>query len=71
METAKLESEIQTNLPEVFLSNPKKIKRLQMIKRIMLIRPGKYPEGMIAPLGLLYLASFIEQKLPQIEIQIV
>jgi radical SAM superfamily enzyme YgiQ (UPF0313 family) len=44
---------------------------MNKINKIVLIRPGKYPEGLIVPLGLLYLAAYIKQKRPNIEIIII
>lgn len=41
------------------------------IKRIALIRPGRYPEGFIVPLGLLYLAGYLNLKAPDIEITVI
>lgn len=41
------------------------------IKKIVLIRPGKYSEGLIVPLGLLYLAGYLNSKMPDIEILII
>jgi anaerobic magnesium-protoporphyrin IX monomethyl ester cyclase len=38
-----------------------------VIRRIALVRPGDYPEGLIVPLGLLYLASYLRKKIPEIE----
>lgn len=41
------------------------------IKRVALIRPGRYPEGLIVPLGLLYLAGYLKSKIPDTDIRIV
>lgn len=41
------------------------------VKRITLIRPGAYPEGLIVPLGLLYLAGYLISKVQDIDISIV
>jgi hypothetical protein len=50
------------------MHNPK---ALIKVKTIMLIRPGEYPEGLIIPLGLLYLASYLEKKIPNIKLEII
>ncbi len=42
-----------------------------MIKKIALVRPGEYPEGLIIPLGLLYLAGYLLEKMPGVEIFII
>ena len=38
-----------------------------VIRRIALARPGDYPEGLIVPLGLVYLASYLRKKIPGVE----
>jgi anaerobic magnesium-protoporphyrin IX monomethyl ester cyclase len=42
-----------------------------VLKRIVLVRPGEYPEGLILPLGLLYIAGYLRKKIPGIEISII
>jgi len=37
------------------------------IKRIALVRPGDYPEGLIVPLALIYLTSYLREKIPGVE----
>jgi anaerobic magnesium-protoporphyrin IX monomethyl ester cyclase len=44
-----------------------KINQNTTIRRIALIRPGQYPEGLIIPLALVYLASYLREKIPDIE----
>lgn len=43
----------------------------KQINKIVLIRPGKYPEGLIVPLGLLYLAGYLNSKKPDIKLSII
>ena len=43
----------------------------KMLKKITLIRPGSYPEGLIIPLGLLYLGGYLNSKMPDIEVSII
>ncbi len=42
-----------------------------VLKKIALVRPGEYPEGLILPLGLLYIASYLRKKIPGIEILVI
>lgn len=42
-----------------------------MIRKIVLVRPGDYPEGLIAPLGIMYIASYLRSKLPDIEVLLI
>lgn len=37
------------------------------VKKIALIRPGRSSEGLIVPLGLLYLAAYVNMRMPEIE----
>jgi len=43
----------------------------KIIKRVALIRPGTYLEGLVVPLGLLYIAGYLSSKMPDIEIAII
>lgn len=40
-------------------------------KRIVLVRPGVYGEGLIVPLGLLYLAGYLNSKITDLDITII
>ena len=42
-----------------------------MIKKIALVRPGHYPEGLIIPLSLLYLASYLRKHTDDIEFKVI
>jgi anaerobic magnesium-protoporphyrin IX monomethyl ester cyclase len=42
-----------------------------MIKKIALVRPGEYPEGLIIPLSLMYLASYARKYMPDIEFKVI
>ena len=37
------------------------------IRRIALVRPGEYPEGLIIPLALVYLTSYLRERIPGVE----
>ena len=39
--------------------------------RITLIRPGRYPEGLIVPLGILYIAAYLEAQRDDIKITVI
>tara|TARA_B100001105_G_C22369784_1_gene434452 strand:+ start:117 stop:1583 length:1467 start_codon:yes stop_codon:yes gene_type:complete len=42
-----------------------------MIKKIALIRPGFYPEGLIIPLSLMYLASYLRKYIHDIQFKLI
>ncbi|MBL78829.1 MAG: hypothetical protein CMH70_02105 [Nitrosomonadaceae bacterium] len=42
-----------------------------MIKKIALVRPGYYPEGLIIPLSLMYLASYLRKHIDGIEFKVI
>jgi len=44
---------------------------LKAIKNIVLIRPGTYSEGLIVPLGLLYIAGYLNSKIPEVKVSII
>ncbi|SVC04666.1 uncharacterized protein METZ01_LOCUS257520, partial [marine metagenome] len=42
-----------------------------MKNKICLVRPGKYPEGLIIPLGLIYIAGHLRKHLPKVELSVI
>ena len=52
-------------------SDRKVSKNALTIKRIALVRPGDYPEGLIIPLALVYLASYLRERISGIEFIII